>query len=237
MVEGHEGRGKKGKNFNTHEEEELVRAWLNVSQDASTGTGQKSETFWARVRAHYSEHFCDGDKHRPQRSLQSKWLTIQHDVSKFVAAYAAIINESDTNDDDLLQKAQALYLENNPKKIPFAFLHCWYILRGVRKWWDMRESSKVSHSQNVADHRESDGRPEGSKTAKRLKLEKDAGCEDTLQAKKSIAESQRRRADLLEMQTHLALFSANTEDMDEDCKMFFQISRRAVLDKLQKNMN
>ncbi|CAK4456469.1 unnamed protein product, partial [Aphanomyces euteiches] len=108
-------------------------------------------------------------------------------------AYAAIINESDTNDDDLLQKAQALYLENNPKKTPFAFLHCW--------------------------------------------LEKDAGCEDTLQAKKSIAESQRRRADLLEMQTHLALFSANTEDMDEDCTMFFQISRRAVLDKLQKNMN
>ncbi|KAH9143149.1 hypothetical protein AeRB84_012833 [Aphanomyces euteiches] len=100
----------------------------------------------------------------------------------------------------------------------------------------MRESSKVAHSQDVFDHRESDGRPEGSKTAKRLKLEKDAGCEDMLQAKKSVVESQHRRADLLEMQTHVALFSAKTEDMDEDCKMFFQISRRAVLDKLHKHM-
>ena len=82
----------RGTNFSTAEDCELAHSWLNVSQDATTGVGQKSQTFWERVEAHFRDHLEGGDKgsQRSARSLSSKWSHIQHDVAKFVGAYAAV---------------------------------------------------------------------------------------------------------------------------------------------------
>jgi hypothetical protein len=35
------------------EDTDLINCYLNVSGDAITGTGQKSITFWSRIRGHF----------------------------------------------------------------------------------------------------------------------------------------------------------------------------------------
>ena len=76
----------RGTNFTEEEERQLARSFLNISQDPTTGTGQKIDTFWERIETHFNEHNTANGEVRTMRSLSSKWQTIQHDVSKFVGS-------------------------------------------------------------------------------------------------------------------------------------------------------
>ena len=103
-----------------------------------TGVGQKSQTFWERVDAHFHENL-EGYKatRRSARSLATKWSQIQHDVAKFVGAYAAMkdLNPSGAGEDDMLKKALELYKSTNyeQKSSEFAYIHVWYIIRDSPK--------------------------------------------------------------------------------------------------------
>ena len=98
---------QRGANFSNADDCQLGRWWLNVSQDATTGVGQKAQTFWECVETYFSEN-TDGDQavRRSSRSLASKWSQIQHDVSKFVGAYAAIkdLNPSGAGEEDMIKR-------------------------------------------------------------------------------------------------------------------------------------
>lgn len=106
----------KGKNFTSDEDLLLCRAWLHVSQDPRTGTGQKFDNLWENIAERFhamrSAKFPDepADK-RPVGSLQKKWSVIQHDVNKFCGSYASVcdLKVSGSNEEDTIELAQDLY--------------------------------------------------------------------------------------------------------------------------------
>ena len=75
---------------------------------------------------------------RPARSLESKWGSIKHDVTKFCGAYKQVLDcrESGTSMEDVLDRALEYYRDRHPKHQGFTFLHCWTLLREVPRWWE-----------------------------------------------------------------------------------------------------
>jgi hypothetical protein len=117
---------------------QLCRSHMNISQDACMGNGQRKETFWDRVGVHYNRHKPIGCGARSARSLDSKWVSIKHDVSKFVSAYGHVFNnaESGKSDEDILQDALELYKVRHAKGHPFVYLHCWLLLQDYPRWME-----------------------------------------------------------------------------------------------------
>jgi len=75
---------------------------LHVSQDLVTINGQKLATFWNKVQQHYNKNRTPTCVERPTKSLETKWGTIKHNVSKFVGCHGSIIalNKSKTFEED-----------------------------------------------------------------------------------------------------------------------------------------
>ena len=138
--------GVKGKNFNRAEEEQLCRSVLFVLQDRIMGNQQRAGVFWERITEHYDEHRPDAP--RPQRSLETKWGLIKHDVSSFCGVYAQVLrlNKSGTSAADTLRHSRELYRQKSPKKQEFCFEHCWALLKDHPKWMDGWTSPKASSS-------------------------------------------------------------------------------------------
>lgn len=237
---------QRGSNFSNAEESQLARSWLNVSQDATTGVGQKSSTFWERVEAHFQQQMGEGSVPRSVRSLASKWSTVQHDVSKFVGSYAAIkdLNPSGAGEEDMIKKALGLYKSTNSdqKSSEFAFLHVWNILKDFPKWQDLR--SKQDLPSNQARRLKLDENDEIVEWMDDPALGKQQGCKAGKEQKKaaiqnsraavSLADAQQTKAKAMLLQARMALFSADIESMDEDAKHFFKLARAEVLDSMKK---
>ena len=121
---GHVRPGVKGKNFCKDEEEQLCRSVLHVTQDRIVGNQQRAGVFWERITTHYQENQPQGP--RPQRSLETKWGIIKHDVSKFIGVYSQVmwLNRSGTSASDTLRRAHEFYKQKNEKGSDFAFEHC-----------------------------------------------------------------------------------------------------------------
>jgi hypothetical protein len=119
---------------------------LFVSQDRIVGNQQRAGVFWERISDHYDEHRLDAP--RPQRSLETKWGLIKHDVSSFCGIYSQILrlNKSGTSVADTLRNARDLYKQKSAKKQEFAFEHCWLLLKDHPKWADGWSSPKPASS-------------------------------------------------------------------------------------------
>ncbi len=62
-----------------------------ISQDSMIENMQKSTTFWDWVHNHFNESHFTSCAPRYARSLEIKWGIIQHDVTKFIGHYIAVI--------------------------------------------------------------------------------------------------------------------------------------------------
>ncbi|KAG0572950.1 hypothetical protein KC19_VG137000 [Ceratodon purpureus] len=126
--------GVKGGNFCRDEEEQLCRSVLHVTQDCIVGNQQRVGVFWKRITIHYKENQPQGP--RPQRSLETKWGTIKHDVSKFIGVYSQVVrlNRSGSSVGDTMRRAHELYRTKNNKGLDFQFEHCWLLLKDHPKW-------------------------------------------------------------------------------------------------------
>jgi hypothetical protein len=102
------------------------------------GNGQRQEAFWNRISTHYNLNRPSGCGECPTRSLETKWDTIKHDVSKFIGVYNQVVacRESGTSADDVLQNALELYKVKHPKQLCFVFIHCWLILKDIPRWME-----------------------------------------------------------------------------------------------------
>ena len=131
------GRGKKGKNFSADEEKALCRSFLAVSQDPVCGNGQRNTAFWERITKNYNHNKPRSCPIRPARSLESKWCHIKHDVAKFSGVFKQVSDcrESGASAEDVLERALEYYKDRHPKQQPFAFIHCWHLLKEVPRWW------------------------------------------------------------------------------------------------------
>ncbi|KAG0596302.1 hypothetical protein M758_UG241400 [Ceratodon purpureus] len=126
--------GVKGRNFCMDEEKQLCRSVLHVTQDRIVGNQQRANVFWERITVHYQENQPQGP--RPQRSLETKWGTIKHNISKFIGVYSQVVrlNRSGSSAADTLRRAHELYRTKNCKGLDFQFEHCWLLLKDHRKW-------------------------------------------------------------------------------------------------------
>lgn len=72
------------------------------------GTSQKSINFWCHVSDLFIKSRVPTLELHPRQSLELKWSTVQHFVSKFVGAFVSVCDlyESDTNEEDRIAKHQ-----------------------------------------------------------------------------------------------------------------------------------
>src|SRR6266540_1453125 len=97
------GTGSRNKqtNFSAYEDNVLCKAWLEISCDPVTNTGQRKESFWTRVLQRYNSQRSNYPE-RSQKSLMSRWDFIKAEVSKFSGYMAEMLrmNQSGMNDSD-----------------------------------------------------------------------------------------------------------------------------------------
>ena len=105
----------KGRNFIPKEECQLCRSILYVFQDPHIGIGQKNGSFWEFITTYFND--AGVSKERPARSLETKWSSIKHDVSKFTGVHSQVENlrRSGVFESDILDEALEHYKLKHPK--------------------------------------------------------------------------------------------------------------------------
>nr|XP_020178983.1 uncharacterized protein LOC109764589 [Aegilops tauschii subsp. strangulata] len=93
-------KGRAG-NYTNAEDILLCNTWLQVSRDPSVGGDQSRDAYWNRMKEHFDVRNVSGIDHF-ERSLRSRWSTINKDCQKWAAAQKAVdkLNPSGTNEDD-----------------------------------------------------------------------------------------------------------------------------------------
>jgi hypothetical protein len=126
--------GVKGKVYLREEEEQLCRSVMHVSQDRIVGNQQRAGVFWERVSEHYDDNRLAGL--RPQRSLETKWGHVKHDVSKWIGVHSQVMKlaRSGSSVADNLKRAHDLYQQKDAKGCEFVYEHCWLIVRDNPRW-------------------------------------------------------------------------------------------------------
>ncbi|XBI42169.1 hypothetical protein VPH35_126531 [Triticum aestivum] len=108
-------KGRAG-NYTNTDDILLCNTWLQVSRDPSIGGDQSRDAYWGRMKEHYDVHNVSGIDHS-ERSLRSRWSTINSDCQKWVACQKAVdkLNPSGTNEDDRYHIARNLFKEEERK--------------------------------------------------------------------------------------------------------------------------
>jgi hypothetical protein len=93
-------KGRSG-NYSMEEDILLCNTWLQVSRDPAVGGDQSRDAYWNRMKEHFDLHNKSGI-YRTERSLRSRWSTINKDCQRWAAALKAVdtLNPSGTNDND-----------------------------------------------------------------------------------------------------------------------------------------
>ncbi|XBI30418.1 hypothetical protein VPH35_054168 [Triticum aestivum] len=146
-------KGRAG-NYSTNDDKLLCNTYLQVSRDPSIGE-------------YFDAHNMSGID-RSERSLRSRWSTINSDCQKWAAAQKSVdkINPSGTNEDDRFSIAQNLFKENTrttkkgkiKKRRVFTLSHCYEVLKNDEKWKnrDGLDDLHLSNKRKVDDDDEED---------------------------------------------------------------------------------
>ncbi|CAN6166513.1 unnamed protein product [Urochloa humidicola] len=135
----------KQSNFSANEDNVLCKAWLEISCDPITNTGQRKESFWLRVVNRYNSK-CGRYPQRSQKSIASRWDTIQAEVNKFSGYMAEKIrcNPSGMSDADKSVAAAADFAAIESHN--FTLMHCWNILKDEPKWLELKKMDTPQNS-------------------------------------------------------------------------------------------
>ncbi|XBI99431.1 hypothetical protein VPH35_019509 [Triticum aestivum] len=155
IVEAPKGRAG---NYSTNDDKLLCHTYLQVSRDPSIGE-------------HFDAHNLSGID-RSERSLRSRWSTINSDCQKWAAVQKSVdkINPSGTNEDDRNNIAQNLFKEQTrttkkgkiKKGRVFTLPHCYEVLKDDEKWKkrdgleDLHLSNKRKRAIEMNDDEEED---------------------------------------------------------------------------------
>uniref|UniRef100_A0A8I6X4D1 No apical meristem-associated C-terminal domain-containing protein n=1 Tax=Hordeum vulgare subsp. vulgare TaxID=112509 RepID=A0A8I6X4D1_HORVV len=130
-------------NYTTNDDKLLCNTWLQVSRDPSIGGDQSRDAYWGRMKEYFDAQNVSGID-RSERSLRSRWSTINSDCQKWAAAQKAVdkLNPSGTNEDDRYNIAQNLFKEETrttkkgkiKKGKIFTLPHCYEVLKDDEKW-------------------------------------------------------------------------------------------------------
>nr|XP_040258151.1 glutathione S-transferase T3-like [Aegilops tauschii subsp. strangulata] len=148
-------KGRAG-NYTNVDDILLCNTWLQVSRDPSVGGDQSRDAYWGRMKEHFDVHNLSGID-RSERSLRSRWSTINSDCQRWAACQKAVdkLNPSGTNEDDRYNIAQNLFKEEErttkkgkiKKGRVFTLPHCYNVLKDDEKW-KKREDLNDLHLSN-----------------------------------------------------------------------------------------
>lgn len=244
----------RGKNFTEFDDVAICKAWCFVSTDAATGNAQKADTFWEKIANVFNE---DRSDQKTIKSIQCRWQTIRKGVSKFSGYYAQItnLNESGSNEDVVIEKAKALYL--NDMKSEFSYLQCWNILKEQPKWQNhvaLKRSSGESSSTDI-DASETI-RPMGCKSAKEKRKEstsihvmeemtksrethyvsmfkkmeeQEKLQQESLSIQKAALEIEMQKNSREQYQYELEILCKNTDGLSDDALKYIQVKRDRIM--------
>ncbi|KAI4995380.1 hypothetical protein ZWY2020_035283 [Hordeum vulgare] len=163
-------KGRAG-NYTTNDDKLLCNTWLQVSRDPSVGGYQSRDAYWGRMKEHFDAQNVSGID-RSERSLRSRWSTINSDCQKWAAEQKAVdkLNPSGTNEDDRYNIAQNLFKEETratkkgkiKKGKIFTLPHCYEVLKDDEKWKkredlnDLHLSNKRKRTIELNDDEEED---------------------------------------------------------------------------------
>ncbi|KAE8792692.1 Alternative oxidase 1a, mitochondrial [Hordeum vulgare] len=163
-------KGRAG-NYTTNDDKLLCNTWLQVSRDPSIGGDQSRDAYWGRMKEYVDAQNVSGVD-RSERSLRSRWSTINSDCQKWAAAQKAVdkLNPSGTNEDDRYNIAQNFFKEETrttkkgkiKKGKIFTLPHCYEVLKDDEKWKkredldDLHLSNKRKRTVELNDDEEED---------------------------------------------------------------------------------
>ncbi|XBI96190.1 hypothetical protein VPH35_032510 [Triticum aestivum] len=208
-------KGRAG-NYSTNDDKLLCNTYLQVSRDPSVGADQSRDAYWGRMKEYFDAHNMSGID-RSERSLRSRWSTINSDCQKWAAAQKAVdkINPSCTNEDDRYNIAQNLFKDETrttkkgkiKKGRIFTLPHCYEVLKDDKKWKkrdgldDLHLSNKRKRTIELNDDEEEDdvssdnGKRSPTPTRKEAnKVRKMARNQDATAEKRRLAAEERRMA-------------------------------------------
>jgi len=113
------------KKWTIDEDQQLIRAWINVGTDPIIGVDQRTGGFWNRVVSTFNEYRPQGVLARTSKTCNSRWLRCVPIVNKWIGIMLEVecSNLSGWNDAKILQEAHRLYIERTMKKFE---LEHWY---------------------------------------------------------------------------------------------------------------
>uniref|UniRef100_A0A8I6YMP8 No apical meristem-associated C-terminal domain-containing protein n=1 Tax=Hordeum vulgare subsp. vulgare TaxID=112509 RepID=A0A8I6YMP8_HORVV len=100
------------------------------SPAAAIGGDQSRDAYWGRMKEHFDAHNMSGID-RSERSLRSRWSTINSDCQKWAAAQKAVdkLNPSGTNEDDRVKEERKTKKGKIKKGRIFTLPHCYEVLK------------------------------------------------------------------------------------------------------------
>jgi hypothetical protein len=216
----------KGKSWTSGEDVALAKAWVSVSENAVTGSEQKSDKFWTNI------HSVSKLAHRTQASLKQRWSTLSHSVSKFLAAFeqVKILNPSGKTLEDMMEDAWDL-CSTVCKLDKESCFSCYEVLNSSPKW--MEFDSPPSEDSKAAAKR-----PQGNKAAK--EEDRESKKQKTIESSeefndigKRIATNLDRKNDYLREMIDLQLFSR--PEIEENIRRdFLNALAKKRIDELNK---
>ncbi|KAG8366149.1 hypothetical protein BUALT_Bualt17G0045900 [Buddleja alternifolia] len=125
-------------NYRFEEDYLLCQIYLDVSQDPITGNNQTRTRLWNRVTQLYNETKDVSMEERSLRSLDSRFKAIERGVRRLIQCIKKVelCNPSGASEQDILQRAKQMFVEDVQFKTGFKFDHVWNILKNVEKFHD-----------------------------------------------------------------------------------------------------
>ncbi|CAM0909641.1 unnamed protein product [Alopecurus aequalis] len=177
----------KSKNWSDQEDEWLVSAWLNNSNDPIDGNSKKSDRFWKQIVDEYNMNATPKLK-KSIIQCKNHWNKTAPKVKKFNAVYNELksVYASGQSEEQLMEKVRVKYMKDTKTKRPFPFEHWWKIVRKQQVWRsefsfeEMNKRNKLtasgaysSSNQETEGEEESATPSQGQKAAKAQQKGKD----------------------------------------------------------------
>ncbi|XP_075478792.1 uncharacterized protein LOC142519640 [Primulina tabacum] len=123
------------KNYTVDEDKFLCHIYLDVSQDPIIGISQSRTQFWSRVAENYNKERRSDLHPRPQRSVEKRMGNILTSVARMRGCIRQIENlkPSGASEQDIMNRAKVLYVQDSKDNKPFSFDHVWDIVKDCEK--------------------------------------------------------------------------------------------------------
>ncbi|KAF0724796.1 hypothetical protein Ae201684P_020469 [Aphanomyces euteiches] len=168
----------RGVAYSEHEDRQLCRSWIAISEDPVVGTDQTSASFWKSIFNHWVDHLPWETAERTADALMNHFSDINKEVQRFAECHDFVIRSlpSGAKNESVLRDAIIEYTRRTNKK-QFKYMHCWEESKKSPKWASKTISRKkrdldkeldngAPRNDGIRGEDEKSTRPKGKKSAK-----------------------------------------------------------------------